>query len=158
VLIILPGNPVAQKRHRHCKRGNFIQTYDPSAKDKEWIIKETRKQLPVDLEYPLFKQGEPISVKITFDMQIPKQWPKSKIKRFNEQPDLYPHVFKIDLDNGIKLYTDSLNKLIYYDDSQIINLHAVKRYSHEPKTIIEIKSVTSNELSSLQQKVHSRCS
>ena len=33
----LPGDPKAQKRHKHAKRGDFVHVYNPSAADKHTI-------------------------------------------------------------------------------------------------------------------------
>lgn len=139
--IIIPGIPTAQKRHRFVKRGNFIQTYDPSSKDKENVKSQIKDQITKDrlnpdiILWPLFNPGKAITVSLTFDMPIPKSTAK---KRFKEVLNS-PHIFKYDIDNMEKFYLDCMTGIIYKDDCVINKLIATKCYSETPKTTIEIE-------------------
>lgn len=47
---------------------------------------------------------------------------------------------KPDCDNYIKSILDALNKVAYYDDSQIVRVVCEKHYSEYPKTVVKIYS------------------
>ena len=48
---------------------------------------------------------------------------------------------KKDLDNYIKFILDVGNGILWNDDSQIIEIHAVQKYSETPCTIIEVEAI-----------------
>ena len=45
---------------------------------------------------------------------------------------------KPDLDNFLKLFLDAMNKVVYMDDSQIVEIFATKVYSKYPCTVINV--------------------
>ena len=45
---------------------------------------------------------------------------------------------KPDLDNVAKIILDSLNKIAYDDDSQIVDLHIRKYYSDNPRVLVSL--------------------
>ena len=109
-------NCIAQKRHRFAR--GFV--YDPSAKDKKIAYKEIKEQFT----------GEPYTdaLKITFIFNIkrPKShWNKYSLKKTTP---VY-HTKRPDIDNYVKFYMDCMNKVVYLDDSQVIELSAKKIYN-----------------------------
>ena len=48
---------------------------------------------------------------------------------------------KPDGDNMVKLYSDSLNKIVWRDDSQIVRLRFEKRYGAYPETILTVETI-----------------
>ena len=40
---LIDGEPLAQKRPKFRRNGNFVMTYDPSRKDKNSLIKQINK-------------------------------------------------------------------------------------------------------------------
>lgn len=68
--------------------------------------------------HPLF-QG-PVSVTLTFVLPKPQR-PRSPF-----------HVTKPDLDKLIRGVLDGLTKIVWYDDAQVFEIVAVKRYPHSP--------------------------
>ena len=46
---------------------------------------------------------------------------------------------KVDSDNCIKIVADSLNKVAYYDDAQIVDCQFRKFYSDTPRVVITIQ-------------------
>ena len=144
MIIKIPGIPIAQKRHRHTKVGGFVRVYDPSAKDKVSIIGKIKASLFIHnsidpQQYPIFHAGHAIYVDMTFDMPIPVSFSKAKRKRCIEGDE--PHTSKPDLDNLSKIFLDCMNGLIFNDDAQVVTLLCHKKYSEDPKTIIEINTV-----------------
>lgn len=146
MIIKIPGNPTPQKRHRHAKRGSFVQVYDPCAEDKKIIKNIVIASLYVDgiikstQELPLFEAGVPISVSMHFDMAIPKSATKAKLKGIADGS--IQHTAHVDLDNLVKKPLDALNGVLYHDDSQIVQMTCHKRYSQIPQTNIEINRIT----------------
>ena len=112
------NNCIAQKRHRFAR--GFV--YDPSAKDKKIAYKEIKEQFT----------GEPYTdaLKITFTFNIKR--PKSHWNKYSLKPSapIY-HTKRPDIDNYVKFYLDvmQMNKLVYLDDSQVIELNAKKIYN-----------------------------
>ena len=45
---------------------------------------------------------------------------------------------KPDCDNIAKIILDSLNKIAYHDDSQVVDLHVNKRYAEMPYVYVEL--------------------
>ena len=113
---IIVNNCIAQKRHRFAR--GFV--YDPSAKDKKIAYKEIKEQFT----------GEPYTdaLKITFIFNIKR--PKSHWNKYSLKPSapIY-HTKRPDIDNYVKFYMDCMNKVVYLDDSQVIELSAKKIYN-----------------------------
>ena len=112
-------NCIAQKRHRFAR--GFV--YDPSSKDKKIAIQQIKEQFT----------GEPYTdaLKISFVFHIKR--PKAHFrtgKYANELKKTAPvsHTKRPDVDNYVKFYMDCMNKLVYLDDSQVIELRATKEY------------------------------
>ena len=110
------NNCIAQKRHRFAR--GFV--YDPSAKDKKIAYKEIKEQFT----------GEPYTdaLRITFTFNIKR--PKSHWNKYSLKPSapIY-HTKRPDIDNYVKFYMDCMNKVVYLDDSQVIELSAKKIYN-----------------------------
>lgn len=124
------GNPIAQQRHRYCKRGNFIHNYDPSAKDKANFL---AKCLQFQTEAP---KNSNIFVELRFYIKPPQTLKKS-IKELISQETLFCNK-RPDVDNFIKFTADSLNGYFWKDDGQIVQVLASKKYSFNPRTEIKI--------------------
>ena len=116
------NNCIAQKRHRHTKRG---MVYDPSSKDKKIAIQQIKEQFT----------GEPYTdgLKISFIFHIKR--PKAHFrtgKYSNELKKTAPvyHTKRPDVDNFVKFYLDvmQMDQTVYLDDSQVIEIHAKKEY------------------------------
>jgi len=128
--LILKGKPEPQQRARITKWGS----YDPSKNSKLWI----KTQMQMDLEGKDFKMIlEPVELIILFHMPIPASTSnKRKTAMLNGE---IKHVKKTgDLDNLYKKITDSMNELIYKDDSQIWRAEMEKIYSEDPRTEITL--------------------
>lgn len=120
-------NPVGKGRPKFRRVGNFVQTYSP----KKTVTQEQEianvAKAAMGKEEPL---ETPITVCIYFRMPIPKSYSKKLTKDCLD--GLERHLKKPDLDNMAKLVLDSLNGIVYKDDSQIVNLHLRKVYAETP--------------------------
>ena len=116
---IILDNCIAQKRHRFAR--GFV--YDPSSKDKKIAIQQIKEQFT----------GKPytdaLKIKFVFHIKRPKAHFRTG-KYSNELKKTAPvyHIKRPDVDNFVKFYMDCMNKVVYLDDSQVIEIYAKKEY------------------------------
>jgi Holliday junction resolvase RusA-like endonuclease len=63
-------------------------------------------------------------------------WVKAPKKGKHTHP-----IVKPDADNLAKLVCDALNKIVWHDDKQIVDLQVIKNYSPDPRTVINVRYV-----------------
>ncbi|XVG95837.1 RusA family crossover junction endodeoxyribonuclease [Eubacteriales bacterium KG125] len=81
---------------------------------------------------------EPLEMCITTYFEIPKSTTK-KNRALMESGELFP-TKKPDADNIAKVICDALNGIAYKDDTQIVALKILKKYTTDmPKVVVEIK-------------------
>jgi len=80
---------------------------------------------------------KPISLDIVFYMPIPKSISLKNKKELIGKP----HIKKPDLDNLLKAFKDSANKILYTDDSLVANVTASKLYSNNPSITYDINII-----------------
>lgn len=97
---------------------------------KKLLGYEARKHFKTPLE-------QPIIVTVDFYYKIPASFTKAK-KQLIHEGKLRP-VVKPDIDNAAKGIMDSLNKIAYLDDNQVVGLHTNKYYADEPHIVIKIE-------------------
>ena len=86
-----------------------------------------------------FEKGTPLRMNVNFYMGIPKSDGKAKREKKltgEIKPTKVP-----DIDNLQKLVQDSINKVVFYDDSQVVEIFARKLYSDKPRTEIKITEI-----------------
>lgn len=129
----IDGNPKALKRHRVGRNGRM---YDPSFTDKRRFNNKAFEFRP---KQPL--TGD-LMVRLTFVLKRPKShFRTGKFQGIIKERyrNIYPST-KPDLDNMVKMVLDAL-KGFYKDDSQVVQLQALKIYEteiEEPKTEVYI--------------------
>lgn len=128
LFLCIDGIPTPLKRHRSCILNNRVHSYDSQKEAKKTALKCVQRQIPDGFQ--IF--DEPLEMLIEFHMPIPQSLSQKKKLQLQE----VPHDKKPDLSNLIKFVEDTFNGIIYKDDSQIVNIHASKLYSSEPKTIV----------------------
>lgn len=128
----IPGVPVPKGRPKFTVRGGFAKAYTPAkTRDYENMVKSiAQKSISRPLEGPLC-----VSIVATFN-PAPSLSNKARQSLLNQ-----PHTKRPDLDNIVKILTDSLNGLAYTDDSQIAELHARKVYGVDVGVSVEISSM-----------------
>lgn len=128
--LTLDGKPIPKERSRKgvSKYGKEIW-YNPQSDLENRIKNKIRKQLPE--EFLIIPAKKPIKIHIMFFFNPVKS--EKKVKEYD------PFCKKGDIDNIIKFYTDSMNKIIYYDDCQIYSVMSEKRYTYgDQRTEIEV--------------------
>ncbi|MDQ0150590.1 RusA family crossover junction endodeoxyribonuclease [Eubacterium multiforme] len=81
-----------------------------------------------------------VKATITAYYKIPKSYTKKRIQRIREGIE-YP-CKKPDVDNIAKIILDSLNGIAYKDDSQIVNLTVIKKYTDDiERVMLELEEI-----------------
>lgn len=128
LFIVIPGELRGKGRPRFGNGRTFTDTKTTNA--EAWVRScavEQVGQPALDV---------PLSVRIDYEVAIPKSWPKKK-KAMARAMLLMPSV-KPDVDNVVKLVGDALNGIVWRDDSQIYELHVSRRYADVPKATVTI--------------------
>ena len=123
VMFSVEGTPIGKGRPKFARRGNFVSTYTPTkTRDYETLIAEAAR-LAMSTAEPL---KTPVAAYIYITVPIPQSYSKKRSKACldgSERPCKKP-----DCDNIVKAFLDAMNKIVYEDDSQIVSIHATKRY------------------------------
>ena len=133
VHFIIPGKPTGKARPRMSKKTGKAFT-PKSTKMAEYKIKKIYKK-----EVDRYFEGA-VKVSIIAYYQIPK----SNTKRVKEQKIknvIRPFNIKPDADNLAKLVLDSINKIAYKDDTQVVSLNIEKYYAEEPRVEVFIEEI-----------------
>lgn len=124
----VPGLPKGKGRHRLGKAGN---TYTPT----DTVIYENLVRTMYYNECGNKKLEGPLGAIVGIFYSIPKS--ESKKRRGLMLENKIQVTKKPDIDNVLKSVFDSLNKIAYDDDSQIVSVEAAKYYSDNPR--VEVK-------------------
>jgi Holliday junction resolvase RusA-like endonuclease len=111
----------------------FVSTYTDTETRKYEDRLRTAAMAKIGMSEPL---STPLYVKIDALMPIPESWSARK-KAQAEAGEIMP-VSKPDADNLLKIALDPLNKVVWTDDSIIVGLSMVKRYSANPLLRISV--------------------
>jgi len=137
ISFIVYGEPKAQGRPRFKRRGNSVQTYD-DPKSNEY--KDTVYSVAVQNKPPELLQG-PLSVVIVCLRSMTAAILKSARKTtLAEAGKIFP-LTKPDVDNYAKGVKDALKGVIWRDDSQVVELTVIKRYSETPRVEITVREL-----------------
>ena len=131
------GDIKGKGRPRFRSTGKFVQTYtDDKTHNYECSLKEAylvaRQESYMDSSIPL-------RANIQIYHQIPKSVSKKKRVEMLDGKE-FP-VKKPDVDNILKSIFDSLNKVAFADDTQIVEVTASKHYAEMPRIDIEIEEL-----------------
>lgn len=129
------ANPVAQGRPRFSTVNGLPRAYDPieSRRYKTFI------RNAASLYAPRSPSTSPICLKLDVYRAIPKSFSKKRAQKAEE--GLIRPMTKPDGSNYLKLVEDALNKLIWHDDSQIVDTHVSKWYSSRPRIEVMIMEI-----------------
>ncbi len=126
ISFFVPGEPRGKGRPRFLKTG---RTYTPAntADAERSIGWEARKAMAGQppLEGPLF-------LLIAAYFEVPASWSKKKKEAARWKTS------KPDLDNLVKIVKDALNKIVWLDDAQVVQLFSTKTYSMPAGIRVEV--------------------
>ena len=133
--MIFEIEPVEQARPRAAYIGRRIIMYDPEK------VKNFKKELSqlARLHY----RDEPLdgALEIEVSFYRPVQKSLSKKERARRLSGEHRPTVKPDLDNYIKSTLDALNGILWTDDKHIVDLHAHKYYSDDPRIEIAVREL-----------------
>ena len=131
----IPGKPEGKGRPRFARRGKFVTTYtDNKTRTYESKIKDIA-MVAMGASMPL---TTPLEAFIYISYPVPASYSKTRkadCLANTERPNKKP-----DIDNVVKAVCDSINGVVYVDDTQIVDLHATKVYG-EPYVEVLIKEI-----------------
>ncbi|WP_143287345.1 RusA family crossover junction endodeoxyribonuclease [Caloramator quimbayensis] len=130
---IIPGEPKAKARPRMSTKTGIAYTPKETIQYENWVK-------TCFIEQGGNKIDGQISAKITAYYSIPKS--TSKKKREEMLKGKIRPVKKPDVDNIVKSILDSLNKIAYDDDSQVVKCDVEKFYDENPRVEVELKEGT----------------
>lgn len=135
ILFEIPGEPVAQGRPRAGKtRTGKTVLYDPvKSKDfKQFVRLVAAQHAPKELI------TGPIKLHVDVYRPTPKNLQTKPKQALINSGELRPTT-RPDVDNYVKGVKDGLSKVIWEDDSQVVDLTVRKFYSLSPKVVVCIK-------------------
>ena len=125
-MIVVEGTIRGKQRPQFKKKTGKAFTPNQTINYENWI-----KQCYIDQSNKLL-QG-PIRARIEIYYSVPKSYSKRKIEAIKDGTD-YP-MKKPDCDNVAKIVLDSLNKIAYDDDKQVVELTVLKRWTFDNERI-----------------------
>ncbi len=129
------GDPQSKQRPRFARMGNFVRSYTPD----ETVKYETL----VRLSYQQAGHGKlsgAIRAIIKAYFSIPKSVSKKRHGLMAENKIL-PITASKDADNICKIVLDSLNKIAFDDDRQVVEIHAYKLYTENPRVEVTLEEM-----------------
>lgn len=149
VTIVVMGAPVGKGRPRFTRSGHAYTPDKTRAYEQSvaWAAKaEMGPRQPID---------GPVQMYFRAVFEIPKSWPEKK--RMDALLGVIRPTVKPDADNLIKAVADSLNGIVYRDDSQITEITGSKRYGTQAFVTVTVKpiigAVTDHSEAQSQEKV-----
>lgn len=130
---LIHGEPTAKGRPRFAKRGNFVITYtDDKTVNYENLVKLEYKNQCGD---KYFDADAPLMVQIICFFSRPKNIAKKNLPLYDNNT-IRP-LKKPDTDNIAKIILDSLNKVAFDDDKQVVRLYVSKLFA-KGKPYVEV--------------------
>lgn len=131
------GDPVGKGRPKFTTINGHAKAYTPEKTvNFENLVKLSYQE---QVQERAFEQGIELRAEIFAYFAIPKC--VSKKKRELMLSGVVRPTKKPDTDNIAKAVLDALNGIAYYDDSQIVALCVIKRYSDTPRTEVYIQEM-----------------
>lgn len=129
------GEPKGKGRPRFCRNTGHAIT------PKDTVNYETLVRMEYGVAYSDFKFPDDamLDMRIKAFYSIPKS--ASKKKRASMLANEIRPTKKPDMDNVVKIIADSLNKVAYRDDTQIVDCQCRKFYSENPRVEVMIKEI-----------------
>jgi len=134
IAFTVPGEPVAKGRAKFARRGAFVTTYTPEKTARYENLVKLAAEAAMEAKRYSMLEG-PVELRVFAVRSIPASWSQKK-QRQAAAGELFPTT-KPDLDNVVKAIKDGCNKVVWKDDSQVIDIVAKKRYG-EPRVEIEV--------------------
>lgn len=133
VVFTVPGEPQGKGRPRIGRVGTQARMFTPA--------KTVAYEGLVALAAQEAMQGRelitgPVLLEMRMLHPVPASWSKKKSAAALEG-DVMPTV-KCDADNCLKAICDALNKVLWRDDTQVVNVSLAKRYDEAPRVEVRV--------------------
>jgi Holliday junction resolvase RusA-like endonuclease len=92
---------------------------------------------------------EPVLLQALVRVPIPPSWSKGR-KQAAHYGEIRP-ISRPDLDNFLKSIADALNRIVFWDDAQIVEIRALKYYDRDPGLRLTIQPFGPSTSSGLAQ-------
>ena len=129
------GEPKGKGRPRFSTKSGTAYTPEATANYENLVKVEYLRQCG----NVKFEQGKELEITITAYFSIPES--KSKKAKEQMRSGMIRPTKKPDMDNIVKIIADSLNKIAYHDDSQIVDAVIRKYYSDNPRVVVKIAEI-----------------
>lgn len=132
IIFTIKGEPKGKGRPRFTRNGHVYTPQETS-----------RYEQLVGLSYRNSAKGYKFTSPVRVTVKAFCKPPKGKSKKVTEDMldgRILP-TKKPDVDNVVKIILDGLNKVAWDDDTQVVDLMAVKRYSEEPMVAVIIEEI-----------------
>ena len=141
IRIVVPGTPKPLERNRHriiTPKGKpaFVGNYLPAKSRNEQAVIRDFAARAMEGRPPM--EG-PIDLRLAVYLPIPASWSKKKQQAARDgtiRPTGRP-----DFDNFVKLACDAVKDIVLRDDAQITDAAIWKRFSDEPRIVIELRPI-----------------
>jgi Holliday junction resolvase RusA-like endonuclease len=134
IMFTVYGHPVAKGRPRFSTRGKFPVAYTPE-KTKTYET-EVGMMAKVAMGASEALEGA-LEAFIYVTFPIPTSYSKKRTEACLN--DLEKHTKRPDLDNVIKAVIDGMDKIVFFNDSQITSIHATKVYGEVAKVEVVVR-------------------
>jgi len=134
IMFTVYGHPVAKGRPRFSTRGKFPVAYTPE-KTKTY---ETEVGMMAKAAIGASKalEGSLVAfIYVTFP--VPPSYSKKRTEACLS--DTEKHTKRPDLDNVIKAVIDGMDKIVFFNDSQITSIHSTKVYGEVAKVEVMVR-------------------
>lgn len=127
ITLMIPGEPIQWARAGRNGRFSFTP--------KRQAVHMDVLRLAVSRVY----EGPPLDGPIKLAVSFVYEWPKSWSDKKRKAPGAHYKTSKPDADNLVKIIGDSLNKIAWHDDAQLVDTSCTKQYGHVSATYISIE-------------------
>lgn len=139
VNIVLPGEPIGKGRPRFVRATGVAYTPAPTRRYEDQL----RAVAGLAMRGRDMLTGA-LEVDVLVFISVPQSWPAKK--RQSAANGLIRPTSRPDADNYLKIACDSLNGIVYRDDSQITDVQIRKRYAFQPSLQIFVRQIEAAEL------------
>lgn len=136
ITFIVHGDPVGKGRPRITTRGGYARSYTPDkTRDYECMVSDLAHREMMN--HGLLPTYDAVKVEIEAHFAIPKSYSKKKHEQAAKD-EIKPMV-KPDCDNIAKALLDAMNKVVYIDDKQVVELSVSKFYTEEAEGFVRVE-------------------
>ena len=125
-MIVVEGKIKGKARPRFSTKTGRACTPGDTINYENWIKCCQQEQCGIFIDGP-------VKARIEVYYKIPKSYTKKRVQAIRDGLEM--PLKKPDIDNCIKVILDSLNGIAYKDDSQIVEVIAVKKWTEEQERI-----------------------